>query len=333
MMRSAALAAFTLTLVVGVTPGPILYTESRPLMGTVFDVQIYASKEDTARDASRAAFEAMQSTDARLSNYNGDSELSVMNRQAAHSAFKASADLFAFVSECQRWYTITEGAFDPTVGPLVRAWGFFTRQPAKPSDLAVATARVRSGFDKVSIDQVARTISYAVDGVEFDSGGIGKGWAVDAAADALKRHGIASALVSAGGSTVLAIGAPAGRSAWRVAVRNPADAAAPFAYVELRNLSVSTSGGSERSVDVNGHRYPHLFDPRSGTPVETMCEASVVASTATASDALTKAAYVLSRVGVQRVFSRIRAHALRVEGECGRGALWTTAGGERVFLR
>jgi FAD:protein FMN transferase len=312
---------------------PVLVSQSRLLMGTLCEVHVYHDDPVLARAAADAALDAMERTDALLSNYKPESELSAMNREAARAPFHASADLFDFVSQCDGYHRATGGAFDPTVGPLVRAWGFMTSHPARPSDAAIADAKARSGFDKVTLDAAARTIAYRAAGVEIDPGGIGKGYAVDQAVAVLKRLGIRSALVSAGGSTVFAIGAPPGRTAWNIAVKNPADPATPFAVVSLRDTSLSTSGVSERAVQAGTHRYSHLFDPRSGDPVEHMCQATVVAPTGTASDALTKAAFVLPRETVQRLFEGERGvHALRAEGDCGVDtAVWATPWSSGVF--
>jgi FAD:protein FMN transferase len=312
---------------------PSLVTQSRLLMGTLCEVQAYHDDPAAARAAATAALDAMERADELLSNYKTDSELSAMNRSAARAPFHASAELFDFVSQCARYHGATDRAFDPTVGPLVRAWGFQTRHPARPSDPAIADAKRRSGFDHVTLDAGARTIAYRIDGVEIDPGGIGKGYAVDRAVDVLRGRGIRSALVSAGGSTLVAIGAPPGRVAWTIAVKNPDDPATPLALVSLRDTSLSTSGVSERAVQTGGHRYAHVFDPRTGNPVEHMCQATVVAPTGTASDALTKAAYVLSRETVQRLFqSQDGVHALRVEGDCGaEQVLWATPWSSRVF--
>ena len=304
-------------------------------MGTLCEVQVYHDDAATARHAAAAALDAMERTDALLSNYKPDSELSVMNREAARAPFHASAELFDFVNRCAGYHRATDGAFDPTVGPLVRAWGFLTPHPARPSDTVIADAKARSGFDKVTLDAGAGTIAYRTGGVEIDPGGIGKGYAVDAAVDVLKHRGIRSALVSAGGSTLFAIGAPPGRTAWNIAVKNPEDPATPFALVSLRDASLSTSGVSERAVLAGTHRYGHVFDPRSGDPVEHMCQATVVAPTGMASDAWTKAAFVLPRDTVERLLQgHPGVHALRIEGDCGiENVPWATPWSSGVFVR
>jgi len=309
------------------------YRQARRVMGTLCEIQVYHADALAAADAVGAALDEMERVDRLLSNYKPESELSMMNRTAAAAPAAVSDELFEFVRECRRYVDRTLGAFDPTVGPLVRAWGFTTPNPAVPPAAAVADAKAKGGFGKVRLDEAARTVAYAVPGVEIDPGGIGKGYAVDRAAEVLARAGIGSALVSAGGSTLYAIGHPPGRDGWRVAVSDPADVEVPVAVIALRDASISTSGVVYRSVRDGERRFSHIFDPRTGEPVENMCQATVVAPTATSSDALSKAAFILARAEVEAVLSESPdVHALRLEGPCGTSARpWITPWSAAVF--
>jgi thiamine biosynthesis lipoprotein len=308
------------------------HRQTRRVMGSLAQIQVYDADPDLADRAMTAALDEMDRVDRLLSNYRPDSELSRMNRTAAAAPFHASPELYAFVKLCRGWFDDSHGTFDPTIGPVVRAWGFFTPHPSHPSPTASAAAKARSGFHNVRLDDASRTISYAVNGLEFDPGGIGKGYAADRAAAVLRRFGIASALVSAGGSTLYAIGHPPGRDGWTVAVRDPAEPAASLRVVRLRDNAISTSGVSDRFVEVDGRRYGHIIDPRTGMPVEGVCQVSVVAPTATASDALTKPAFILPRDSVRALFgARHGVHVLRIEGPCDHGVVWTTPWSAQVF--
>lgn len=308
---------------------------TRRIMGTFCEVQVYHAEAEVAIRAIAAALDEMQRVERLLSNYDPNSELSLMNRGAATMPFRASEELFAFVKRSRDYFTETAGTFDPTVGPLVRAWGFFSSSPARPTDAAVASAQARSGFDKVRLDGAARMVSYAEPGLEFDPGGIGKGYAVEMAVRTLRRAGITSAMVSAGGSTIYAIGHPPGRKAWRLGIGDPATVERPIRYVLLRDAAVSTSGVSRKSVEDGGHRYSHVFDPRTGQPVEGMCQVSIVTPNPTDSDALTKAAFILGREAVLDLFrARGRTtHVMRVEGACEADRqIWTTPWSADVFV-
>jgi FAD:protein FMN transferase len=314
-------------------PQPFLYRQMRYVMGTLCEITIYDEDPKRAERAINQAFEEVQRVDRLLSNYDPNSELSRMNRTAASGPFLASVGLFGFMIQCHRFYRITEGAFDPTVGPLVRAWGFFGTDPRVPTASEVEAARAKVGMGKVELDEVHALISFPVEGMEIDPGGIGKGYAVDRAVRALRQSGIYSALVNAGGSSLYAIGSPPGRSYWRIGVKDPSAPDRPVAFVALRDNSLSTSGSLERHVRVGGQTFGHIFDPRSGAPVEGVLEVSVVAPTATESDALTKAAFVLSPPDAFRLFQKLGGiHALRFERRGSRGwRLRMTPWSESVF--
>jgi thiamine biosynthesis lipoprotein len=303
-------------------------------MGTFCEIQICHSDASLAQHAIRRAFDEMERVSRLLSNYDPESELSVLNREAFRAPFRVSDELLDFVRRCRVLYEATEGAFDPTVGPLVRAWGFFTSQPRKPSNRMIAAAKAISGFDKVHLNEAARTVSYAVAGMEIDSGGIGKGYAVDRAVQILRNLGVKAALVSAGGSTLYALGCPPGRPGWKIALKNPADLHPASALVHLCGSSLSTSGVSEKSVLAGSRRYSHIFDPRTGEPVEGMCQVTVIAPSATESDALTKGAFILPRDSVISLFRRrAGVHALRMEGPCGEPSVWITPWSSSVFVQ
>ena len=327
------LALTAICAVTSLAAAPHLYRQSRQIMGTFCEVQVYDSNSSRAEGAIRAALDEMARVDRLLSNYDPASELSAMNREAARFPFHVSAELFDFVQACRRFYEETTGTFDPTVGPIVRAWGFFTQHPAKPPDSAIETAKAKSGFDKVQLNERDRTISYSVPGLEIDPGGIGKGYAVDRAVQILKQEGISSALVSAGGSSLYALGRPPGRSAWRIAIKDPGNLQQLIGSVDLRDNSLSTSGVSEQSVQTGSHRYSHIFDPRTGDPAENMCQVTLVAATGIESDALTKAAFILSRESLLEIMKGwTGVRVLRVEGPCGaRSVIWVTPGSAAVF--
>jgi thiamine biosynthesis lipoprotein len=318
----------------GFSVAPVaLYRESRRVMGTLCEVQAYHADADTARQAISRALDEMQRVDRLLTNYQPASELSSMNNRASKAPFRASRELYDFVKRCRGYFDDTLGTFDPTLGPVVRAWGFFTPHPATPTPQDAAAAKARSGFDNVRLDDDARSVSYTVEGLELDPGGIGKGYAADRAVAVLRQSGIVSALVSAGGSTLYAMGHPPNREGWEVAVRDPSTPASFLRWVTLRDRSLSTSGVSEKSIQADGHTYGHIFDPRTGDPVENMCQVTLLADTATDSDALTKAAFILPRESLVNLFAaRGTVHVLRVEGACAsRSAIWTTPWSAGVF--
>jgi thiamine biosynthesis lipoprotein len=303
-------------------------------MGSLAEIQVYHADAGVAAHAIAAALDEMQRVDRLLSNYVADTELSRMNATAARAPFRASSELYEFVKTCRRYFGETLGTFDPTMGPVVRVWGFFTAHPSRPDTAIAAAAKARTGLDKIHLDDATHSVSYEVEGMELDPGGIGKGYAADRAVSVLRRLGVSSALVSAGGSTLYGLGRPPDRDGWKIALRDPSSPATAVRFATLRDRAISTSGVLEKFVDVDGRRYGHIIDPRTGDPAEGVCQVSVIARDATESDALTKGAFLLSRDLVTKLYADRGVHVLRLEGSCaGRPTIWTTPWSGGMFSK
>ncbi len=272
-------------------------------MGTAVSVRIDGVASTAAHGHMDAAFGAIRAVDARFSNYQAESELSVLNASAADGAQPVSAEMAALLAEAMVWGKRSGGAFDCTVGPLVRAWGFFKREGRIPAPEDLAQARRVTGWGHLTFDEAARTLAFDALGVELDFGAIGKGYAVDRAMAVLRERGVANALVDAGGN-FYAIGAPAGRPHWRIGIRHPLRRDDLLADLEFADAGIATSGGYENYFEAEGRRYVHIIDPRTGYPVEGMLSTTVLAPTATAADALSTATFVL---GVEAGLALIEA--------------------------
>jgi thiamine biosynthesis lipoprotein len=304
-----------LVLIVCATPAAAretMFVESRPAMGTKFTIYLYATDQGTAAAAFGAAFEEIERVEQDLSNYRPTSELSRINRTAGHQSITTDPETFRLLQIALGYGAKTGGAFDVTVGPLMRAWGFFGGQGKYPADVELAKARSHVGWRHVVLDAQNRTLRFDEDGVELDLGGIGKGYAAERVAEVLRDAGIKAALVDGGSSTIYALGAPPGKSGWRVRIPRPGDSRHTLAVVSLRDTSLSTSGSYEKFFRVNGHVYCHIMDPRTGKPVEDMLQTTVIAPSATDSDALSTSVFVLGPV---RAKPLLRAMP-------GTGALW-----------
>ena len=264
-------------------------------MGGAFSVAVYANDRDSADAAAAAAFAELRRLERMLSNYRPDSEWSEVNRYAADRAVAVSQELFDLLSACLEYSRRSEGAFDVTVGPLVKVWGFRDGSGRLANDPAVQEALGRIGHTNVLLGSVKRTVRFARPGMEIDPGGIGKGYAVDRMIEVLRRHGIERALVSAAGSSIYALGAPPGRDGWPIDIRAPRGAGSGTEKVVLKDASISTSGTSEKSFRASGETYGHIFDPRTGYPVRGVLQVSVTAASALDSEAWTKACFVNGR--------------------------------------
>lgn len=265
----------------------------QPHMGTTFRIVVYARGADEARQAADAAFARVAELDAILSDYRRDSELTELCRRAGGPPVPIGPDLFRVLSAARDWAVRSDGAFDPTIGPVVRLWRRARRIGEMPDAAALSRARGLVGYAKLVLDPRGRSASLADPGMLLDLGGIAKGYAADEAQAVLRRHGIDRALVAAGGDVVVSE-APPGRRGWTVAVAVPAPLADPAQKpLELRHAAVSTSGDAEQFVVIDGVRYSHIVDPRSGLGLTGRSAVAVIAPRGVTADALATAVSVL----------------------------------------
>jgi FAD:protein FMN transferase len=293
-----------------------LYVKSQQAMGTVFTIYLYAGSEQQADALFDSAFEEIHRLDQTLSNYNPNSELSRINRLAGREAVTTDPEVFSLLQTCLEHSTRSGGTFDITVGPLMRAWGFFRGQGRYPAPWQLDKVREKVGWQKVQLDAPARTIHFAVDGMELDLGGIGKGYAVDRVIEQLRAAGVKTAMVDAGSSTLYALGTPPGKKGWVVRVPKPGDRSQTISTVLLRDESLSTSGSYEKFFQLNGRTYCHIMDPRTGAPVEGMLQATVIAADGTTTEALSKPMFVMgTEEGAKYLANYAHVSGLWVTGE------------------
>jgi FAD:protein FMN transferase len=278
--------------------GVVRYEASHNAMATEYTVVAYGSDREYLAEVVNEVFEEIDRLDAQLSNYKPDSELSYVNRAAADQSVVVEPGLFRLIQDSLRFSEETDGAFDITVGPLMKAWGFFRGQGRLPTRAEITQILQRVGYRHVKLDPALRTVRFNENGIELDLGGIAKGYAVDRAVEILRENGVNSALVSSGTSSIYALGSPPGARAWRVTLRDPYDGKKIGNVILLRNYSVSTSANYERFFVVRGKTYGHLMDPHTGMPVEGILTAAVLAPSACQSDALTKSLFVLGVDGI-----------------------------------
>ena len=277
------------------------------VMGTIFEITAYGADREETVTAVEQSFAAIRRADEILSHYRPESDLMRLNRSASRRAVTVGPDLYRVLEEALRFARLSEGAFDVTVGPLVKLWEEAAGRDRAPSEQEILETRKRVGSAKVELLPELQ-VRFAQRGLEINLGAIGKGWAVDQAVAVLKRRGVRHAFVSAGTSTVFALGDDGSGDGWEVSVRNPIEGD-PLATFRIRDQAVSTSAAYERFWEIAGNRFGHILDPRSGQPAAGMLSATVVAPTATAADALSTAAYVM---GVEQGSALLRS--LNLEG-------------------
>jgi thiamine biosynthesis lipoprotein len=265
-------------------------------MGTTFTVAAYGEHRGRLASAVQAAFDETRRIDRFLSNYRSDSELSRINRRAASGPFGVSTEMADLLARCLAYSRASDGAFDITVGALMKVWGFYKGSGRLPSRSALAHARRRVGYRHVVLDAANKTVRFRQDGLELDPGGIGKGYAVDRMAKILREAGVKSAFVTAGGSSMYAIGVPPKDArGWYVRIRDPQQTEETAAELYLEDESLSTSGSYEKFFEADGKIYTHIMDPRTGMPAEGVAAVSVLAPLTLDSEAWTKAFFVNGR--------------------------------------
>jgi thiamine biosynthesis lipoprotein len=201
-----------------------------------------------------------------------------------------SDELFALLETADRLHLHTGGAFDPTATPLSKSWGFLRREGRRPAPAEIDEARARTGMGHVARDPAARTVRYLKPGLELSFGSLGKGHALDVMAEALKQRGVPKALLSAGGSSLLAFGG--GSEGFPVSVTSPRMSGTPLFRLRLREAAQATSGAGVQYFDVEGQRFGHVIDPRTGWPARGVLSATVVTRSAAEADALSTAFFV-----------------------------------------
>ena len=276
---------------------------SRVSMACTYTIEAYAPDAAALPSHLEAALDEVDRIDRLMSHYKASSELSRVNREAASGPVPVEPELFDFLALCLRQSRDSDGAFDITVGPLMKAWGFFRGEGRLPGGRELQEARARVGYRHVLLDSAARTLRFARPGMELDLGGIAKGYAVDRVVALLRARGVTAALVSAGGSTLYALGAPPGASGWDVELQDPLDGRKVAMRLSLADRALSISGSSEKFFEKDGKRYSHVMDPRTGRPVEGVLAVAVLTDSGTRGDALDNAFFV---GGIEATRRRLR---------------------------
>jgi len=264
-------------------------------MGSAYSVVVYGEDRTRMEGAVDAAFDEVHRLDQMLSNYKPESELSEINREAGEHPVAVTKELFDLLAACVEYSRASKGAFDITVGPLMKVWGFYKGTGRLPHRAEVLGALDRVGYRNIILDSTQRTVRFAKQGVELDPGGIGKGYAVDRMVDALKQYGIQSALVSASGSSIYGLGAPPGEKGWKVQIRDPKNEKKSVAEIYLKDESMSTSGNYEKFFRAEGRIYSHIMDPRTGWPAQGVLSVSAITPRTIDSEAWTKPLFVNGR--------------------------------------
>jgi len=268
-------------------------------MGTWGSLLIATTDSASVSDIAYRTLLAFHHVDSLMSNWTNDSEVARITREAPSHTITIHPEVAAVLAAAERVSRESGGAFDITVEPLVRLWGFIGGPARVPAQKEIDAALAVTGHDKIQFDEEAGTLRFARAGVSIDLGGIAKGYGVDLAADVLRDAGVANALVDLSGN-MFAIGNAATHDGWSVGVRDPAGEHPYLARILLHEEAVATSGDYEQFVDENGKHYGHILDPRTGWSARGLSSVTVIAPRAALADAWATALFVLGAEDARR---------------------------------
>jgi len=268
-------------------------------MGTRFRIVLYADSEAVANRAATAAMQRIAAIDASLSDYKADSELRRISAASPMTdPMAVSDDLWNVLSHAQRLSAVSGGAFDVTVGPYSRLWRRARRRKELPTAELLATARERVGHRHVRLDSCGQSVQLLAPGMQLDLGAIAKGYAADEALAALRSHGIDAALVDASGD-IVASDPPPNKAAWNIQVAGLGESRADEGSLkaggrmQIANRAIATSGDLYQHVEMDGRRYSHIIDPRTGIGIPGQTSVTVIAPNGMMADSLASAISVL----------------------------------------
>ncbi len=254
-------------------------------MGTEFTLYLPEGEAHWAAGVAGELQEETRRLERQLSLYLPDSDLCYLNAHAHQRPVRVEPELFQLLQTCQSLHALTQGAFDPTITPLLRLWGFVDKQYRAPDPDTIAETLERVGMELVLLEPNGCWVYYALPGVELSFGAIGKGWAVAQCVRILRQLEVCSALVDAGGSTLYAMGAPMDADGWRARLPDGSETL-------LRDAALGVSGDAHQFFEVNGVRYGHILDPRTGYPAPSRPPVAVIGDDPTLCDALSTALYI-----------------------------------------
>jgi thiamine biosynthesis lipoprotein len=265
-----------------------IFKETRPSMYTVVSITVVSASEDQARKTINASFDELDRLATLLNFYSDASEISMINRHAGDKPVKVSRDTLDILEKAVYVSEMTEGAFDVTVGPLVKLWDI--QHKVIPDRKSIEEKLQIVGYKNIVIDKAASTVFIKRKGGQIDLGGIIKGYAVDKVVGVLHKNGIKSGVVTVGGE-IRALGRKPDGTSWLLGVQNPRQKGPDdqvIATLELSDKALSTSGDYIRYFEKDGVRYHHLLDPKTGYPSHQCGSATIVADDNTTTDGFSK---------------------------------------------
>lgn len=263
------------------------------VMSTFAEVTLYGTDKTILQQGGESVKAAFRQTERVCNIFTSASEISKINVGASESPMKASDYLWAVLDSSRELYRISDGAFDVTVRPLMQVWGFHRKRGHLPSDQEIETAQKHVGLNRIRFNDQEKMLFFPDSGMSLDMGAIAKGYAVDCAADSLIKLGIRKGIVNLGGNLRCLPEPPEGERAYRIGIRHPLHKTETYGTVLMLNQSVATSGNYERYVVIDGKRYTHIVNPKTGYPVaDGMLAVTVIAPNAALADGYSTAVFI-----------------------------------------
>ena len=283
---------------------PTMLRFARRAMATAFEV-ILPFDAPSAHERAQAALEEIDRLEGQLTVYRDTSEVCRLNARAADQSVRVEPMLFELLALAERTHRETDGAFDISVGALIKSWGFYRRAGRVPTPAERAAVRERIGMQHVELDRERHAVAYRRQGLEINLGSIGKGFSLDRAAAVAQTPNL---LIHGGHSSVLALGneTPAAVG-WTIGLTDPERPQCRRALLHLRNRAMATSAITYQYIEYDGRKLGHLLDPRTAWPAEGMLSATVTAPTAAEADALATAFFIL---GIEKARVYCERHPL-----------------------
>ncbi len=256
------------------------------LMGNAFELTVVGKDEDWAQEKIGLAIAEIKRIEKLLTTFSDDSQTNQVNREAGRSAVKVDREVLELIKRSIRISGITDGAFDLTYGSIDKSLWNFDKTMTQLPDEATARQMVRLiNYQNILLDEAACTVMLKEEGMRIGFGGIGKGYAADMAKQVLMKAGVTAGIVNASGD-LTAWGTQANGEPWTIGIANPNEAHLPFSYMNITDMAVATSGNYEKFVTINGKKYSHTINPKTGLPVTGIKSVTIISPHAELSDAL-----------------------------------------------
>ena len=268
------------------------YSESSILMGSSFEITVVAEDEDFAKESLAIAKKEIIRIENLISSWDQKSETSRINRNAGIAAVKVSKELFDLIFRAQQISKLSSGAFDLTFAAIDKLWNFDGRESEMPNPDTLKASVFNIGYQLIELDEESLTVFLPKKGMKIGFGAIGKGYAADRAKQLLVERGVLGGIINASGDMNTWGTKPDG-SSWTIGIVNPMNNKKVFSWFSLEHNAVVTSGDYEKFTQINGRRYSHIIDPRTGIPSQGIVSCTVFAGKAELADAIATAIFVM----------------------------------------